>query len=157
MKAFRLGALVVLATVLAAAPPTLAAGRSVSGAHQAGQFQAHQAGQFQAHRGFDGHPGVESRGVHGRGDGDRDHRPRRVIVSGPSYWVVPSYGWGVPYDGYDAYTYDAPAYTATAPYAYGAPAYAAPSPSYWYYCPSYGAYYPNVVTCPDAWVAVPAS
>ena len=149
MKAFRLGALVVLATVLAAAPPTLAAGRSVSGAHQAAHFEAH--------RSFDGHPRVESHGFRGRGDADRDHRPRRVIVSAPSYWVVPSYGWAVPYDGYDPYAYDAPAYAATYPYAYDAPAYAAPSPLYWYYCPSYGAYYPNVVNCPDAWVAVPAS
>jgi hypothetical protein len=30
-------------------------------------------------------------------------------------------------------------------------------PTYWYYCPSYGAYYPNVETCPEAWVPVPAS
>ena len=30
-------------------------------------------------------------------------------------------------------------------------------PVYWYYCPSYGEYYPNVTSCPDAWVPVPAS
>ena len=29
--------------------------------------------------------------------------------------------------------------------------------SYWYHCPSYGAYYPNVASCPEAWVTVPAS
>jgi hypothetical protein len=29
--------------------------------------------------------------------------------------------------------------------------------AYWYYCPSYGAYYPNVASCPEAWVPVPAS
>ena len=32
-----------------------------------------------------------------------------------------------------------------------------PAPAYWYYCPSYGAYYPNVTSCPEAWVPVPAS
>jgi hypothetical protein len=32
-----------------------------------------------------------------------------------------------------------------------------PAPAYWYYCPSYGAYYPNVSSCPEAWVPVPAS
>jgi hypothetical protein len=32
------------------------------------------------------------------------------------------------------------------------------SPGYWYYyCPSYGDYYPNVTSCPEAWVPVPAS
>ena len=31
------------------------------------------------------------------------------------------------------------------------------APTYWYYCPSYGAYYPNVTSCPEAWVTVPAS
>jgi hypothetical protein len=48
------------------------------------------------------------------------------------------FGFGavVPYYGYYPY--------------YGAPA-------YWYYCPSYGAYYPNVESCPEAWVPVPAS
>jgi hypothetical protein len=40
---------------------------------------------------------------------------------------------------------------------YYAPYYSAPSyPNYWYYCPSYNGYYPNITTCPEAWVAVPA-
>jgi len=30
------------------------------------------------------------------------------------------------------------------------------TPGYWYYCPSYNGYYPNVTTCPEAWVTVPA-
>jgi len=30
------------------------------------------------------------------------------------------------------------------------------APSYWYYCPSYGQYYPNVSSCPEPWVTVPA-
>ena len=48
--------------------------------------------------------------------------------------VFPYYGYA-PYYGY--YPYDARAY--------------------WYYCPSYGAYYPNVSSCPEEWVPVPAS
>jgi hypothetical protein len=46
-----------------------------------------------------------------------------------------------PYYGYDPYP----------------PAYGSGAPSYWYYCPSYGAYYPNVASCPETWVPVPAS
>ncbi len=39
-------------------------------------------------------------------------------------------------------------------YPYYAPYYSAPG--YWYYCPSYNGYYPNVASCPEAWVPVPA-
>lgn len=38
---------------------------------------------------------------------------------------------------------------------YFPPYYAAPR--YWYYCPSFNEYYPNVTSCPEAWVPVPAS
>ena len=31
------------------------------------------------------------------------------------------------------------------------------TPVYYWYCPSYGAYYPNVASCPETWVQVPAS
>lgn len=40
---------------------------------------------------------------------------------------------------------------------YPGPIYSAPPPAaYWYYCPAYGAYYPNVPSCPEPWVLVPA-
>ena len=40
---------------------------------------------------------------------------------------------------------------------YSVPVYPAPPPpAYWYYCPTYGAYYPDVSSCPEPWVAVPA-
>jgi hypothetical protein len=40
---------------------------------------------------------------------------------------------------------------------YSAPYYAPyPTSSYWYYCPSYDAYYPDVSSCPETWVPVPA-
>src|SRR5262245_44838703 len=42
-------------------------------------------------------------------------------------------------------------------YGYYPPTYDYGAPAYWYYCPSYGAYYPDVVSCPDTWVPVPAS
>ena len=42
-------------------------------------------------------------------------------------------------------------------YGYYPPAYGYSAPAYWYYCPSYGAYYPDVDSCPEAWVPVPAS
>ena len=125
MKTFRLAALVAIAVVLAAAPPTLAAGRSAPGGHPAGHVEAP--------RGFAGHPGLEGhRGFEGHRDFDRDHRPGGVIIGAPFYWGTPYY----------------PDY---------APAYVPPQPSYWYYCSSYGAYYPNVVSCPEAWIPVPAS
>jgi len=45
-----------------------------------------------------------------------------------------------------------------APFAYwGYPYYIYRAPVYWYYCPSYEDYYPNVDSCPEAWVAIPAS
>ena len=50
------------------------------------------------------------------------------------------FGFGPVFPYYGYYPY----------YGYGASA-------YWYYCPSYGAYYPNVASCPEAWVTVPAS
>jgi len=40
---------------------------------------------------------------------------------------------------------------------YHPPDYGYEAPTYWYYCASYGAYYPNVASCPEAWVPVPAS
>lgn len=91
----------------------------------------HPGGAF-AHHGFDGR----------HFDGHRfeaRHFDRRHFDRG----VHGHLGFGfvpvLPYYGYDPY------------YSYDQ------GPGYWYYCPSYGAYYPNVATCPEAWVPVPAS
>ena len=84
----------------------------------------------------------------------------------------PSGGFGHRFDGrhFDGHHFDGgrfhhgfrggfaigPAY----PYYYGydyAPAYPYEPPTSWWYCSSYGAYYPDVTSCPDAWVPVPAS
>jgi hypothetical protein len=47
----------------------------------------------------------------------------------------------------------APGYFYTPPPAYVQPG----SGGYWYYCPSAQAYYPNVPSCSESWVLVPAS
>ncbi|HXJ81334.1 MAG TPA: hypothetical protein VMS64_21985 [Candidatus Methylomirabilis sp.] len=52
-----------------------------------------------------------------------------IIGAWPWYW------WGYP----------SPLYTVPPP-----------APSYWYYCPAYGGYYPDVPSCPEPWVVVPA-
>ena len=80
--------------------------------------------------GFEGgHPGES--GMHHDFDGHHDF-VRHPFLFG--------FGGVYPYDPY-----------------YYPPAYGNEAPAYWYYCPSYGAYYPNVVSCPEAWVPVPAS
>ncbi|HXJ84771.1 MAG TPA: hypothetical protein VMS64_39535 [Candidatus Methylomirabilis sp.] len=61
------------------------------------------------------------------------------IYGGAVVGVWPWYWWGYP-----APVYPAPIYPAPVP------------PSYWYYCPAYGAYYPDVTSCPQPWVPVPA-
>jgi hypothetical protein len=76
----------------------------------------------------EGHGGFEG---HHDFDGhhfDRDGDGRSGFGIGP---VVPYYGYYPPANGYER-------------------------PTYWY-CSSYGAYYPNVTSCPETWVPVPAS
>ena len=77
--------------------------------------------------GFDGHH-FEGHHFDGHHFDGRVH-DRFRFGFGP---VVPYYGYYPYYGSYD-------------------------TPAYWYYCPSYGAYYPNVASCPDPWVPVPAS
>jgi hypothetical protein len=90
-------------------------------------FQGGHPGGGEMHRGFEGH-----RGFDGRHDFDR----HRDFDRGHGRFL---FGFG-PYPYYGYY-----------------PAYGYEAPTYWYYCPSYGAYYPNVASCPEAWVPVPAS
>jgi hypothetical protein len=99
----------------------------------AGQgFQGGHPGGGEMHHGFDGHRGFDGHlGFDGRHDFDR----HRDFDRGHGRFL---FGFGpYPFSGYPAYGYEAP--------------------TYWYYCPSYGAYYPNVASCPEAWVPVPAS
>src|SRR5207244_12163577 len=91
--------------------------------------QAREA-RHESHRSFEPHRGFAPRR-------DFDHHFRagsRGFIVGPSLSFGPSFYWGA-----------APA-----------PGYAYSAPSSWYSCASYGAYYPNVATCPEPWVPIPA-
>ena len=65
--------------------------------------------------------------------------------------------------GFDGHRFDhhrfgsVPVFPLYGYYPYYPPAYGYQAPAYWYYCPSAGTYYPNVQSCPEAWVPVPAS
>jgi hypothetical protein len=77
------------------------------------------------------------------------------IGVGPGYW------WGPPYPYWwypPPYYYPPPTVVIEQPPVYVQPPPAPPAPpAFWYYCSSANAYYPNVPTCPEAWVKVPAS
>lgn len=87
----------------------------------------------------------------------------RVFVGlgfGPAWW----YGYPYPYWYYPPpYVYAPPTVVVQQPPVYveqqpTPPAGSAPAPpqQYWYYCQPSGAYYPNVQTCAESWVKVPA-
>jgi hypothetical protein len=137
MKKFSLLAVVTLAIVLTAVGSGQArihgghgfrGGRPVAPGFASGHPGAH----FGGHRGFDGrrhfHPGFRS----------------HVFIG-----VGPAFVWGP----WWAYPYvPPPVVVEPAP-----PVYVQRAPAYWYYCPSAGAYYPNVQTCNQPWVPVPAT
>jgi len=88
----------------------------------------HPGGAF-GHQGFDGHHDSDGHHFDGHHDFDGHHFDRGGHGRFGFGPVVPYYGYSPSYD----------------------------APAYWYYCPSYGAYYPNVQSCPETWVPVPAS
>jgi len=136
LKRFGGGAVAALAIVLAASAPGYAQAR---GGYAPGAAHAAPGGQHGGgHGGGTGH-GDSHHDVHGHHEfhgsrhvGRFDHHPHFGVGFG-FVPVFPDYGY---------YTY------APAPYE--------SAPAYWYYCQSYGAYYPNVTSCPEAWVPVPA-
>ena len=96
-------------------------------------------------------------------DAWRGHGGTRVFVGfGVGPW------WGYPYYPYwyyppPYYVYAPPTVVVQQPPVYveqqvtAAPAPPAPAQQqYWYYCQPTGAYYPNVQTCTEPWVKVPA-
>jgi hypothetical protein len=116
-----------------------------------GHFQgrpAAQGHQFVARPGFPAHPGFAARpgfpvqrGFAARpGFAPHRHFNRGGVFVGVAPFVI---GGAIAY-GAAPYYYD-PGY-----------AYSAPEPSYWYYCQSAGAYYPDVPSCAEPWVPVPA-
>lgn len=68
--------------------------------------------------------------------------------------VGPGYRWGEPYP----YWYPPPYYAYPPPVVVEQPPVyvQSPAPADWQYCSSAKGYYPNVQTCPEAWVTVPA-
>jgi hypothetical protein len=104
-----------------------------------------------------GHSG--GHGGHGGGHG-HGHSGRFFVGFGlPYFWAPPIYV-GPRY--YAPYAYPYPAY---APYPGYAPRVVVQEPPVyiergsagsWYYCESAGAYYPDVETCAEPWVRVPA-
>lgn len=86
------------------------------------------------------------------------HRWHGSVFVGVGPWWAPPYPyWWYP-PPYYAYpptvvVEEPPVYVQQQP----APPPAPPAPpGDWYYCSSANAYYPNVQTCPEAWVKVPA-
>ena len=121
-------ALVAIAVVLAGAPLSYAAPHG-GGGHAA-------PGHPAAAPHFGGPPPFVPRApfVHHGFDGRHFvGGPHAGVFVGAPFVVPPVYPYYYP----PAYTYDQ-------------------APSYWYYCASYGQYYPNVSSCPEPWVTVPA-
>ncbi len=88
-------------------------------------------------QGFHGAPGG-FRG--GRFHGRHGFHGRAFIGAAPLFLWAPGYFYGSP------------------PVVAAPPVYVQPgSAGYWYYCPSAQAYYPNVPSCSEAWVLVPAT
>lgn len=106
-------------------------GGGASGHPPGGGTAPHPGGGRPGHPGGGGVPGHPP-GWHG---GSREHGRgfHPGIRGGVFVGAWPWYWWGYP-----------------------GPVYTAPPPSYWYYCPAYGAYYPDVESCPEPWVVVPA-
>jgi len=80
------------------------------------------------------------------------------IGVGPAWWGPPYPYWGYPPPYYPPPTVvieQQPPVYVEQPQAAPPPPPSAP-PAYWYYCSSAQAYYPNVQSCPEAWMKVPA-
>ena len=126
-------------------------GRGHGGGHFQGRpaVQGHQGFVARpgppAHHGFVARPGFPAhRGFVRPGFAPHRHFSRGGVFVGVAPFVVGG-----------AIAYGAPYYYDPG-YAYSEPAYSAPAPAYWYYCQSAGGYYPDVPSCAEPWVPVPA-
>ena len=98
-----------------------------------------------------------------RGHGGHHHHVHgsRVFLGfgfGPAWWYPYPYWYYPP-----TYVYGPPTVVVQQPPVYieqppTSPAGSAPAPpqQYWYYCEPSAAYYPNVPSCSEAWIKVPA-
>jgi len=138
MKKLVSAALVILTMIAGSATPSLA---------RAGHGGGAGGGHFAR-----GHVGADAGHFHGHVVARPAFRPHARVFVGVSPFVVAPFGW------------DYPPYVAAPPVVVqqSPPVYveqdpqAQPAPSEWYYCPSANAYYPNVASCPEPWVRVPA-
>jgi hypothetical protein len=64
--------------------------------------------------------------------------------------------WGAPYPYYPYYAYAPPVEVLEPPEYVQAPPVVSQPTAYWYYCESAQGYYPNVPSCPESWIPVPA-
>ena len=131
MATKKLLSIALVAVVIVFAGSSLSYAAPHGGGHAVAGHPA--AGHFGGHPGigrFPGHPPFVRPGFHGR---TFVRGPHVGVFLGAPFYVPPVY----PYYYSPAYTYEQ-------------------APSYWYYCASYGQYYPNVSSCPEAWVPVPA-
>ena len=123
--------------------------------HGGAHFQGRPA--MQGHQGFAARPGPSTHAGFAARPGFPAHRgfvrpgfaPHRHFSRGGVFVGVAPFVVG------GAIAYGAPYYYDPG-YAYSEPAYSAPAPSYWYYCQSAGGYYPDVPSCAEPWVPVPA-
>lgn len=109
-------------------------GQSFRGGNFRGQHFSHFRGHTFHHGGF-------------------RHFGRGVFIGGA---LFAPWWWGAPYPYYPYYGYAPPVEVLEPPEYVQAPTAVAPSPGYWYYCESAQGYYPNVPSCPESWIPVPA-
>ncbi len=100
---------------------------------QAGRHGSHGGGGHQFHGGHSH--------FHGGGGG------ARLFVGVGPVWPAPWWYYPAP-----AYVYTPPPIVVVQP----PPVYVAPPQRYWYFCQSFNAYYPQVPSCPEPWMMVPA-
>jgi hypothetical protein len=99
---------------------------------------------------------AERHGFHG--DGGRQfhggHSHFHSGGGGARFFVGVGPVWPVPWWYYPApaYVYSPPPVVVVQP----PPVYVAPPQRYWYFCQSFNAYYPEVPSCPEPWMMVPA-
>lgn len=145
MKPISAALAILLALTLGLASVGYADGRGGHGGHGGGPA---------VHGGFHGHGGAPARGgFHGNGGGSHGgfHGHPGAFhghghFHGGGFIGVSPFIWG------PGYVYTPPVYVDPGP-VYVDPG----SNGYWYYCQSLGAYYPNVASCPEPWVTVPAN
>jgi hypothetical protein len=150
-------AVVVVGVLVLAGSAVLPTEASAAGGGSHGGFSgghSFHSGSFHGGNSFHGHfhNGHFHNGHFRHGSG--------VFIGGA--FIASPWWWGAPYPyypywggAYPYYAYAPPVVEQPLDYVQG-PLPGAQSPGYWYYCESARAYYPNVPSCPENWIQVPA-